>query len=162
MNTYTTIRLRFWIHYANQREAPPKLCSYGNILPSLIFKFELVPFAFSLILGDPFIASPPKVWGGDGRRELMGSFLGRGVSQNAFSSNLNTVNLNIFLNIIDTLLKKLTTEIGFNLKNILCTQCLWGWRFHVKSVFFFNIFSGELHFDVLKLDVVGQWYISPL
>ena len=33
---------------------------------SLIFEFQLVPFAFSLILGEPFMVSPPppKEWGG--------------------------------------------------------------------------------------------------
>ena len=40
------------------------------------------------------------------------------------------------------------------LKNILSEKhsfahCLWGWGFHVKSVFFFNIFSGDVQFDVL-------------
>ena len=42
---------------------PPKINSYGNILSrnylSYIFEFQLVPFAFSLILGDPFMVSPP-------------------------------------------------------------------------------------------------------
>ena len=47
----------------------PKMYSYGNILPriylSYIFEFELVPFYFSLILGDSFMMSPPshEVWG---------------------------------------------------------------------------------------------------
>ena len=45
-----------------------KMYSYGNTLPgnylSYIFEFQLVPFTFSLILGDSFMMSPPpKVWG---------------------------------------------------------------------------------------------------
>ena len=31
-----------------------------------------------------------------------------------------------------------TTNRGLNLKNTFCTLCLWGWGFHVKSVFFFK------------------------
>ena len=30
---------------------------------SFIFEFQLAPFAFSNILGEPFTVSPPKVWG---------------------------------------------------------------------------------------------------
>ena len=44
-----------------------------------------------------------------------------------------------------------TTSRGLNLKNTFCTLCLWGWGFHVKSVFFFlkKKYSGDLFFDVL-------------
>ena len=31
-----------------------------------------------------------------------------------------------------------TTNRGMNLKNTLCTICIWGWGFHVKPVFFFK------------------------
>ena len=34
-------------------------------------------------------------------------------------------------------------------KNTLCTQCFRGWGFHAKPAFFFNIFIGDLYFDVL-------------
>ena len=67
---------------------PPKIHSYGNILPrnylSYMFKFQLVPFAFSLILGDSFMVSPPqtKVWG-NGRRDFF--------PKNAFHGETNFV-----------------------------------------------------------------------
>ena len=32
-----------------------------------------------------------------------------------------------------------TTNKRLNLKNTFCTFCLWGWDFHVRSVFFFKI-----------------------
>ena len=38
---------------------------------------------------------------------------------------------------------------GTNVKNTLCTLYLWRWEFLAKSVFFFNIFSADLHFDAL-------------
>ena len=42
----------------------PEMYSYGNILPrnnlSCIFQFQLVLFAFSLILCDPLMVSPPE------------------------------------------------------------------------------------------------------
>ena len=44
------------------------------------------------------------------------------------------------------ILKVSTRNRGLNLKNTLFPQCLWSFRFHSKSVFFFNIFSGDLHF----------------
>ena len=44
---------------------PPKIISYGNILPRsyllYIFEFQLVPFAFSLILGYSLMVSPPSL-----------------------------------------------------------------------------------------------------
>ena len=57
---------------------------------SFIVEFQLVPFAFSLILGDPFMASPPspKVWGRGtffqeklfmGEQILGGKFIGGGL-----------------------------------------------------------------------------------
>ena len=102
---------------------PPKLYSYGNILPrnyvSYIFEFQLVPFDFSLTLGDPFMVSPSPLkyeegglfsektlfMGGDNfvwkiyRRIVLHEGTndeGEGVSQNIFPSHLNTVNLKIF------------------------------------------------------------------
>ena len=33
-----------------------------------------------------------------------------------------------------------TTNRGLNLRNTFCTQCLWGWEFHVKAVLFFKSF----------------------
>ena len=43
-----------------------------------------------------------------------------------------------------------TTNRGLNLKNTFCAICLWGWGFHVKSVFFSKKnYSGDLFFDVL-------------
>ena len=47
---------------------PPKMYSYNNILPRnyllYSFEFQLVPFAFSLIMGDPFMVSPsPRKYG---------------------------------------------------------------------------------------------------
>ena len=106
---------------------PPKMFSYGNILSrnylSYIFKFQLVPFAFSLILGDPFMVFPSPLKYGEGgffpKNAFDGgtNFVGKiyrgivldggtidqniprgGASQNAFSNNLNTVNLKIFPN----------------------------------------------------------------
>ena len=47
------------------------------------------------------------------------------------------------------ILKVNTTKRGLNLKNALRTLCLRGWGFHAESDFFFDIFSGELYFDVL-------------
>ena len=44
------------------------------------------------------------------------------------------------------ILKFNTRNRMWNLKNTLCTQCLYRWRFHAKSVFFFDIFSGDMHF----------------
>ena len=42
---------------------PPKINSYVNILwrnyLSYLFEFQLVPFAFIVILRDPFMVSPP-------------------------------------------------------------------------------------------------------
>ena len=32
--------------------------------------------------------------------------------------------------------EKLTLNTGLNLKNFFCTIFLWGWRFHVKHIFF--------------------------
>ena len=87
---------------------------------SFIFEFQLVPFVFSLILGETFMLSPAKVWeGGDffskkcfsrgGGKFIRGIALhrgtkdqimlrGGGVSKNVFSSNLNTLNLEMFPN----------------------------------------------------------------
>ena len=49
---------------------PPKLYSYGNILPrnflSYIFEFQLVPFDFSLTLEDPFMVSLSPLKYGEG------------------------------------------------------------------------------------------------
>ena len=43
-----------------------------------------------------------------------------------------------------------TTNRVLNLKSTFCTLCLWGWEFHVKSVFFFKKnYSGDLFLDVL-------------
>ena len=113
--------------------------------------------------------------------------MGEGVSQNAFSSNLNTVNLIFFPTMVEYSLEDKSVTIlwnygriylevnryevskavscymgywyivwkgstrnrGFNLKNTLCTKYLWGWGSHAKSVFFFNIFTSDLHFDAL-------------
>ena len=90
---------------------------------SFIFEFQLIPFAFGLILGGPFLVSPPKsigrgtifqkklfmgkktlgdkymgvccTWGG----LMIRSCPGRGVvSQNASLSNLNTLSLKNFPN----------------------------------------------------------------
>ena len=47
-----------------------------------------------------------------------------------------------------------TRNIGLNLKNTLCTQCLLGWVFHAKSVFF-NIYIGDLHF--FSGDIPKYW-----
>ena len=47
-----------------------------------------------------------------------------------------------------------TRNIGLNLKNTLCTQCLLGWGFHAKSVFL-NIFIGDLHF--FSGDIPKYW-----
>ena len=37
-----------------------------------------------------------------------------------------------------------TTNIGMNLKNTFSTKCLWGWVFHVKSVFIFKKLLGVI------------------
>ena len=39
-----------------------------------------------------------------------------------------------------------TTKRRLNLK-LHCTLCPTGWEFHAKPTFFFNIFSGDPHFD---------------
>ena len=36
------------------------------------------------------------------------------------------------------------------------TLCLTGWEFHAKPAFFFNIFSGDLHFDA---KTIGRCFI---
>ena len=47
-----------------------------------------------------------------------------------------------------------TTNRGLNLKNTFCALCLWGWGFHVKSVFFFKKrCSGDLFFDFLIIEL---------
>ena len=60
---------------------PPKMCSYDNMLPrnylSYIFEFQLVTFAFSLILGDPFMVSPPPLKYGERDFFLKNAFHGR-------------------------------------------------------------------------------------
>ena len=43
------------------------------------------------------------------------------------------------------------------MKNILCTLCLRDWRFHAKPVFFFIIFSRDLCFNTLIIELL---YIS--
>ena len=57
-----THKLRLGIHYAAQRKPPCKNAQLWQNLAkkylSYIFEFQLVPFAFSLILGDPFMVSP--------------------------------------------------------------------------------------------------------
>ena len=43
------------------------------------------------------------------------------------------------------------------MKTLFCTLCVWGWRFHLKSVFFFEKnYSGDLFFDVL---IIGLFQI---
>ena len=37
-----------------------------------------------------------------------------------------------------------------------CTLCLTGWEFYAKPAFFFNIFSGDLHFDA---KTIGRCFI---
>ena len=50
---------------------------------------------------------------------------------------------------------------GLGLKNILYTQCLWGYGFHAKSALFLNIFSGDMHFMFFRfmtlLDLFKYW-----
>ena len=102
---------------------PPKMYSYGNILArnylSYIFEFQIVYFAFSLILGDPFMVSPSLLKNKDGRpfskkdfswgnkilrRKFVGGLFymgglivtGKEFKKNTFPSNQNTVNLKIF------------------------------------------------------------------
>ena len=86
----------------------------------LIFEFQLYPFAFCLFLGDLFMVSAPLTYeegdffpkkAFDWGKCIRGLFYmeelmirschggGGGGSQNAFSSNLNTVNLKIFPNL---------------------------------------------------------------
>ena len=47
-----------------------------------------------------------------------------------------------------------TTNRLLNLKKTLCTLCLQGWGFYTKPDFAFNIFSGDLFFDVLIIELV--------
>ena len=47
------------------------------------------------------------------------------------------------------ILKVNTTDRGLNLNNTFCKLCLSGQGFHVKSVFFFKNYRGDLFFDVL-------------
>ena len=42
---------------------------------------------------------------------------------------------------------------GLHLKNRVCTLRLMGWAFHTKHVFFFNIFSGDLFFEALIIEI---------
>ena len=43
-----------------------------------------------------------------------------------------------------------TTNKKLNLKITVCKLCLWGWKYHVKPLFFFKkMFSGNLFCDVL-------------
>ena len=49
-----------------------------------------------------------------------------------------------------------TRNSGLNLKNTLCALCIWGWGFHANPTFVFNIFSSDLHFDVL---IIGFCWI---
>ena len=108
------------IHYAIQRKLVSKNVQLCNILPrnylSYIFDFELVPFALSLILRDPFMLKGGETFSEKKKCFLCGEKLcgenlkgncstgtndqtkRKEVSQNVFSSNLNTVNLNIFPN----------------------------------------------------------------
>ena len=113
----------FGIHYAAQRKLPYKNVQYLAMNLSFLFEFQLVPFAFSFILRDPFMVSPPircgeeglfskkKIpWGDKFGGEMYGGIVpqgetnarscqkGVGVLQNAFSSNLKTLNLQIFPN----------------------------------------------------------------
>ena len=39
------------------------------------------------------------------------------------------------------------------LKNTVCTLCLRGLGFHAKPIFFSNIFSGDLYFKVLIIEL---------
>ena len=59
---------------------PPKINSYGNILPGsyllYVFEFQLVLIAFSFILGDPFMVSPPPQYAFHGGQFLWGKFIG--------------------------------------------------------------------------------------
>ena len=69
---------------------PPKINSYGNILPSYllyIFEFQLVLFAFSLYFGRPFyrvsFPTPPKVcfsWGTNFARKIYRRIVLHGVN----------------------------------------------------------------------------------
>ena len=45
---------------------------------------------------------------------------------------------------------------GLNFKSTVCTQCLWGWGFHAKSVFFFKCFYWWLAIYVF---IIGLFYI---
>ena len=112
-------------HYAAQRKSPFKnvqLWQYLVTKLSSIFGFQLILFPFSLILRDHFILSPPTLKYGEGdvfpkniskghklwEINLRGDFLhkwkepghgkGERVSQNAFYSNLNTLNMKMFHN----------------------------------------------------------------
>ena len=54
------------------------------------------------------------------------------LSQDSFSSHWPWPGLLLYY------LKSYTTNRALNLKNTIRTLCLWGWGFHVKSVFFFK------------------------
>ena len=42
------------------------------------------------------------------------------------------------------------------MRNTICTLCVRGSGFHTKSVFFFNIFVGDLYFDALIIELFSQ------
>ena len=98
-------------YYAAQRKPLSKNVQLCNILPtnylSYIFEFQLVPIAFSLILGDPFMVKGGDfflknafyVWTNFVTKIYRGIVIhggtndqskGKGASQNVFSSYLNT------------------------------------------------------------------------
>ena len=47
------------------------------------------------------------------------------------------------------LFEKLTPETGGWIWKSPFPLRLWGWKFHAKPLFFFNIFNGNLHFEAL-------------
>ena len=56
-----------WNSLCCSKESPVRKCIVMAYLAkklSFIFEFQLAPFTFNLILGDPFMVSPllPKVW----------------------------------------------------------------------------------------------------
>ena len=51
---------------------------------------------------------------------------------------------------VDILFEKSTPETGEWIWKTSFALCLWGWGFHAKPVFFFNIFTGDPHYALIE------------
>ena len=51
------------------------------------------------------------------------------------------------------LFEKLAPETRGWISNTPFALCLWGWEFHAKPFFFFDIFGGDPHIDALIIEL---------